>query len=1138
MVPLNHLQPEADLFAKKEARRRARKVLWALSAVSVAFIGTLGVGLNRFATLISNEIASSAAQRNVTFAASLLAEDRNVADTAEAMSPELLIGSTSNNTQILWAELRKGVIKDFQLVRTDGVITDSSGTVDIGKRLPESYIQNLREGRSFTTRLDLMNGTNFPVGTAAAYAPLIRNEEVVGGIGVWVDRSADAIEAFRLLQLGYVAFSVLFLGFAVPTGLVLRRYLLHRFMLEVELTHRSNELSFGEVVAQIGYWSFSQSTQQVTFSNETRRLLGLGPDRQISTLPEFANLFDKHDVTRINSGLRDLTDGKIVEFRTETGVVDSDGGFHDLRIVARSRMEGSAVGLFGVVMDITAEKRFRRSLRESESKFRLLADNASDVMTFYGQDHVFKYVSPSIERITGYKHTDLVGGDVFKNVHPDDRDQLIARRSKNNSASRQALWRLRRADGEYIWMESNASVVPDQDNPGQYLIVSLARDVTERIKREAELKRAQDELQESAQKFRLLADSASDVISFYDKNRVLRYVSPSVARVSGYDPSEILEHDTFAVVHPDDLPQLLARRGLTGDGEPQSGVATWRMRRKDGVYIWMESTVTIIKKPNNDFQVVSIARDITERVEREAQLKAIQEALQVERRRAEQASAAKSQFLATMSHELRTPMTGIIGMAELLLGSQLTAEQTKQMQMLSHSAHILLDLLNEILDLSKIESGKLELETVDFRLMDVFREAAEIISPNASAKGLSVYIPQSVSPVDEVSGDHKHLRQVLVNLMGNAVKFTDQGSIRVEASQQVDGDDVVLSVAVIDTGIGISPENQKRLFQAFTQAETTTARRFGGTGLGLSISKHLVTAMGGSISVTSEPQKGSTFSFTVKLRKASQPLPAMAGDRAARASKTSKALKILVAEDTETSRYLVTSMLERAGHTVVAVENGEEAINASRAQLFDIMLIDMHMPIIDGPEAITIIRSTVKHAKATPIIALTADIISDNRARYIDAGANTVVGKPVNWALLVSEMARLTGDAAPSPENSSEQKETRAMEPSPLDEAQIKELAEAVGDEKIKMLLGTFVENMRKYEDDIIKAYEQADLKMMKRAAHAMRGLSAQFGAHIVAKRAQHIEEEMTHVGDFDSLAPSLKDAVSQATAAAERLKA
>jgi PAS domain S-box-containing protein len=1138
MVSADDPQPQPDFTAKAEARRRARKVLWALSAVSIVFIGTIGFGLNRFATLLVNEIAASAATRNVNFAASLLVEDQSVA-AREAVTSELAIGSTSTNTQVLWAELRKGVIKDFQLMRPDGVITDASRTTDIGKRLPEGVIRTLQIGRRIDTREDVVNNQAFPIGTAASYVPLIQNEEVVGALGVWVERSADATSAFRLLQFGYVAFSLLFLGFAIPTGFMLRRYLLHRFMLEGELEHRMNELSFGEQVAQIGYWSFDPQSQGLNFSAEASRILGLPKSRAITGVSDFAALFDKHDGARISSGLRDLLDGNISEFRTETGVVDTDGGFHDLRLVARSRVEGANVGLFGVLMDITAEKRFRRSLRESESKFRLLADNASDVMVFYGEDHVFKYVSPSIERVTGYKHADLVGSDVFANVHPEDRDQLIARRSASSTEGRQALWRLKRADGQYIWMESTASVIPDRDHPGRYQIVSISRDVSDRIKQEEELKRAQEALQDSETKFRLLADNASDVISFYDKNRVLKYVSPSVTRVSHYTPEEVLGHDTFDVVHPDDLPDLLKRRGLTGDGDPKAGVATWRLRRKDGTYIWMESTATIIEKPNNEFQVVSIARDITERVEREAQLKATQAELDFERRRAEQANAAKSQFLATMSHELRTPMTGIIGMAELLLGSQMTAEQTKQMQMLSHSAHILLDLLNEILDLSKIESGKLELETVDFHLMDVFKEAHEIISTTASAKGLTVHTPQSIGPVEYVSGDPKHLRQVLVNLMGNAVKFTAQGSIRVEAQQSVTGDDVALTVSVIDTGIGISPQNQKRLFQAFTQAEATTARRFGGTGLGLSISKHLVNAMGGQITVTSEQGRGSTFSFNVRLKKAANSAAGSAADDGRAAKSVMRPLRILLAEDTETSRYLVTSMLERAGHTVVAVEDGEAAINAARAQVFDIMLIDMHMPIIDGPEAITIIRGTIKHAAKTPIIALTADLIAENRARYLESGANTVVGKPVDWSLLATEMARLTGHVSPSPDGRKEEATmATTLEVSALDEAQVNEIAAAVGPEKIKMLLGTFIENINRYLGDIMNAVAAGDVKAMKRGAHAMRGLSAQFGANTLAKLTQQIEEEMTAVTDFQAVEALLKQAVSDAASAAERLKA
>lgn len=1148
MAISDDIQPVAPEAMKKEARRRARTVLLALVGVSMAFVALIGVGLNRFSTLLLNEIAAAAATRNANFAASLLVEDRIITPNPQTLSPELMIGSTSANTQALWAELRRGVIQDFQLVGIDGYVTDASRKSDIGKRIPPNAVTQLSMGRTIDTRIDYVNDVEFPTGTAASYVPLIHNENVIGSVGVWLDRTADSVEALRQLQWAYAVFSLIFLSFGIPTGFMLQRYLLRRFILENDLAYKTNELSFGERVAQIGYWSIAAQDQTVEISNEATRLLALPKNKVVTGIQGFASLFAQRDGARISSGLHDLLVGSIAEFRTETGVLDSDGGFHDLRVIAQKRGEGTATGLFGVVIDITFEKKVRRSLRESESKFRLLADNASDLMVFYGQDQVFKYVSPSIERITGYKAEDLIGKDVFANVHPDDRALLLSQRALNNAGGgRPAEWRLKKSDGTYIWMESTASVVPDPERPGQFQIVSLSRDVTDRKKRDAALTAAQTAVQESEAKFRLLADSASDIISFYDKDRVLRYVSPSVTRVTGYEPEDILNLDTFRLVHPEDLPGLINTRGLASNETPRAGVATWRMLKKDGSYVWMESSATIIDKKDGDFQVVSIARDITERVEREAELKATQDRLRatademqllaqeldIERERAEKANLAKSQFLATMSHELRTPMTGIIGMSELLLESKLTDEQSKQMNMLAHSARILLDLLNEILDLSKVESGKLILENIDFKISDVFRDVSELIAPTASAKSLVIDIPRIVEPVDDVSGDLKHFRQLLLNLMGNAVKFTEHGSIKIQISQRIEGENVFLSVAVIDTGIGISAENQSRLFQAFSQAETTTARRFGGTGLGLSISKRLAQAMGGDIKVVSEPGKGSTFTFTVRLKKASQALSASEQRDDPTEPRNQRPLHILLAEDTETTRYLVASMLERSGHTVVAVENGNDAIYQARETSFDILLIDMHMPIIDGPEAIAIIRASVKRARTTPIIALTADLVPENRDRYIDAGANVVVGKPIDWALLSAEMARLTGRAKVTDDRNTLSVDSSELEPGVLDNAQLLEIEGVVGPESFKALLGNFIENIKQYEQDLIGCVARADLKAAKRTAHAIRGLASQFGASTLARLAGQIEEKALDIAVIDAQIPALKAAAEKSLQAA-----
>ena len=409
-----------------------------------------------------------------------------------------------------------------------------------------------------------------------------------------------------------------------------------------------------------------------------------------------------------------------------------------------------------------------------------------------------------------------------------------------------------------------------------------------------------------------------------------------------------------------------------------------------------------------------LAVNLRQNVANAAALRASRAALVEQTELAVAANRAKTAFLAMMSHELRTPMNGVLGMARALAQTELDAVQTRHVGMLVRSGDGLMTILNDLLDISKIEAGKLELEDIPFDLPELGQRVHDLWRDTASAKGVKLVYTLEEGVPQWVVGDPTRLRQVIINLVSNALKFTAQGEVRLAISATAgDGPAPEVEITVSDTGIGMSPEQQTRLFQSFSQADASTTRRFGGTGLGLAICKQLAVLMGGEILVESEPGVGSTFSVRLQLPLGApslvvgpDPEPSEMAD-----------LRILVADDNVINQAVARSILEAIGAQVVTVSDGREALEALRRDRFDVVLMDVHMPHMSGIEAVAHLRAGEAGPRTTPIVALTADAMSGVETELLSAGFDAVEPKPINPAILIGSILRVCAerDAASMP---------------------------------------------------------------------------------------------------------------------------
>jgi PAS domain S-box-containing protein len=761
--------------------------------------------------------------------------------------------------------------------------------------------------------------------------------------------------------------------------------------------------------------------------------------------------------------------------------------------ISHVELEGEPC-LVGHIHDITERRLLEEQLRESEERFRQVTETYQQGFLLRGTDPpTVLYASPAVARIFGVDLEDVYRDPaVIEHVlHPDDRERVTARRDAMTDAS-DFEYRIVRPDGELRWVRTRAEPVRDVDGRVTR-IAAVSEDTTE----ERELLVA---LRESEQLFRLLAEYSTDVIGRLSGEGRIEYVSPASAVVYGYEPEEMVGRFGWEFIHPDDLAVM------TGDFSAEStelGVITnsYRVRHGDGGYVWIEAKIRALRDPatNEIVEFHTVARDVSERKQAEADVRRAKE-------EAELANAAKGEFLSRMSHELRTPLHAILGFGELLDRGDPTPEQHEQLEQIMKAGRHLLELINEVLDLSRIDDGALRLSLEPVDVGELVTETLEMLEPVAATSSVNLAAPRFDRPGVHVLADRQRLKQALLNLLSNAVKYNREGGeVRVAGTS---GAAPLARIEVADTGLGIAAGDLARAFSAFERlgAETTDVE---GTGLGLALTKRLIEAMGGTIGVESEVGRGTTFWLDLPEVAAPEVLPTAyerAKEPAAGARRTD-ARTVLYIEDNPSNIKLVETILrERPEVTLLVAQQGRLGMDLAREHGPALVLLDLNLPDVSGEEILRRLRADERTSEI-PIVMVSADATVGQVARLRSGGADGYLTKPfeIEQFLAVIDGLPVVSEAVPASAASADPAVGERRPP--LDPSSVDKLLHLHPDgTAVKELVEIYLADAPVRLEALERGALAGDAAGVRDAAHAWRGAASMTGAHRLVALLSDIE--------------------------------